>query len=379
MQFKDIVGQEELKKRLINSVKNNRISHAQLFLGKDGYGSLPLAIAYAQFLSCKNRSENDSCSVCSSCVKFNKFVHPDLHFVFPVNTTTTVKEKPVSSLFLEQWRTALTEHPYLSLDMWQKEIALENKQLNISVQEGREIIKKLSLKPYESEFKIMLIWHAEKINLQAGNTLLKILEEPPEKTIFILISDTTENFMPTILSRLQILKLNPIAPTAIEHYLIQQKMIPQEKATNIALFANGDLIEALQLIEEEAYQKEYFEFFTDFFRKCYKADVPGLINWSENISKLGREQQKRFVNYVLRLLRETVLYNSGSQEINRLLPYESEFIKKFAPFIHAQNILSFIHLFDEIFYYLERNGNPKLIFLDAALKTVKLIRVKTTA
>jgi len=240
MLFKEIIGQEEVKKRLINAVKENRISHAQLFLGKEGFGTLALAIAYAQYICCENKLANDSCGVCSSCIKYQKLVHPDLHFVFPVATNAVVKKKPISNHFLPQWRASLLNDYYLSYKSWQEKIETGNKQLLITKDESIDILKKLNLKTYESAYKIMIIWYPEKFNIASANKLLKILEEPPEKTLFILVAQETEKIINTILSRTQLIKINQINAVALQQAIIKKYQLTEDEALSIAKLADGN-------------------------------------------------------------------------------------------------------------------------------------------
>jgi len=379
MQFKDVIGHKEVKQRLINSVKEGRISHAQLFLGKEGSGNLSMAIAYAQFISCLERTDQDSCGVCSSCIKFQKLIHPDLHFVYPVAANAEVKEKPISAKFLTYWREAIIEDSYLSLAKWQSKLETGNKQLLISKYESEAILRTLSLKTYESEFKIMIIWYPEKFNISSANKLLKILEEPPAKTLFILVAQDAEQIISTILSRTQLVKVGRIKEEELQNELISRYSIEQSAAHKIAHLSDGNFIEAKKLIEQSAAEDIFYTLFVTWMRSAFKGDVPGLITWTEEIAStsFGREKQKQFLNYGLHVFRESLITNYGNDELSRVANNETGFLNNFAPYIHGANCLEIIELFNDASYHIERNVNPKILFLDVSLKLTKLLRVST--
>ena len=378
MLFKDIIGHEKVKARLIKSVNEGRISHAQLFLGPEGCGNLPMAIAYAQYISCQNKSETDSCGECASCVKFNKLAHPDLHFVFPVATSADVKEKPVSANYITQWREANLDEPYLSLANWQAKIETGNKQLLISKNESESILKILSLKTYESEYKTMIIWYPERFNIASGNKLLKIIEEPPSKTLFILVAQDSEQIISTILSRTQLVKVGRIKEEVLQNELIKRYRLESSAAHKIAHQSDGNLINAQKLIEHSELEEEFHELFKVWMRSAFKGNVPGLITWSEEIAKIsfGREKQKQFLKYGLHLFRESLIKNYGENGMERIADNEAKFLSNFAPYIHGANCIEIIELFNEASYHVERNANPKILFLDVSLKLTKLLRVE---
>jgi len=380
MQFKDIIGHENVKNRLIKSVTDGRISHAQLFLGPEGCGNLPMAVAYAQYISCENKSKTDSCGQCSSCIKFSKLVHPDLHFVFPVATNADVKKEPISVNFINQWREAILEEPYLSLSSWQDKIETGNKQLLISKNESESILKILSLKTYESEYKTMIIWYPERFNTSSGNKLLKIIEEPPSKTLFILVAQDAEQIISTILSRTQLVKIGRINENDLQQALVNKYGIEAAIAQKIAHQSDGNLINAQKLIEHSDLEDEFHELFKEWMRAAFKANVPALISWSEEIAKIsyGREKQKQFLKYALHLFRESLIKNYGANEMERIADNEAKFLSNFAPYIHGANCIEIIELFDNAFYHIERNANPKILFLDVSLKLTKLLRVEAS-
>ena len=296
MLFSEIIGQGELKKRLITSVKDGRISHAQLFLGEEGTGNLPLALAYAQYIMCEDKQELDSCGICSACIKNKKLTHPDLHFVFPTANTEKAKTKPVSDIFLAEWREIVLENnAYFSINQWQEKIQTENKALLIPAEESNEIIKKLGLKTYESEYKVMIIWYPEKFNNSSANKLLKILEEPEPKTLFILVAQESEQLMPTILSRTQLFKINKIKTNDLAAGLVTQFKLSQEQASNASLLADGNFLEAKKIIETSEADEFFYTLFTNWMRAAFKEDVISLISFSKDIKKNKREKKKQFI------------------------------------------------------------------------------------
>lgn len=378
MQFKNIIGHAEVKKRLINSVKEGRISHAQLFLGEEGSGNLPMAIAYAQYIACENKGENDSCGECSSCIKYQKLAHPDLHFVFPVATNKEVKKDPVSTNYIGEWRNLnLEKGSYISLAQLQDKLETENKQLLISKNESAEILKALSLKTYEGEYKVMVIWYPEKFNNASANKLLKIIEEPPAKTLFLLVAHDAEQIIKTILSRTQLVKVGRIKEQELQKELESKFELEPTTAHNIAQISDGNYIKAKQLIAHSDAEESYHKLFTTLMRSAFKGNVPGLIVWTEEIAKnsFGREKQKQFLKYGLHLFRESLITNYGDNSLNRVAQTEAKFLQNFAPYVHGANCIAIIELFNDAVYHIERNANPKILFLDVALKLTKLLRV----
>ena len=301
MLFKDIIGQEEVKKRLIKTVEENRISHAQLFLAPEGTGGLPLAIAYAQYLSCENRGGNDSCGTCPSCTKYSKLIHPDLHFILPVASTPKV-QKPLTDKFLEEWRAAFLENPYLNPAEWYKAIGLENKQGFINVEESNEIIRKLSFKSFESEYKVVIIWLPEKMNKPAANKLLKIIEEPPSKTLFLMVAENLTNILPTIYSRVQMIRIPKPEEKEILLALQQKYDFEEVIIKDAAHLADGNYLRALNFLERAEENELHFERFRALMRLCWTNDIQGILSWVEEIVRTGRESQKQFILYLMPIL-----------------------------------------------------------------------------
>jgi DNA polymerase III subunit delta' len=375
MNFAQIPGQKEIIGKLLRSVHEERVSHAQLFAGPEGCGSMALALAYARFISCENRTEHDSCGTCKSCVKYEKMIHPDLHFVFPVIKGKKATD-PVSDNYLEEWREFVKKSPYFTINNWLDSIEVGNAQGMIFASEASEIIKKLSLKTFESDFKIMIIWLPEKMHQATANKLLKMIEEPPEKTLFLLVSDEPEKVIPTILSRCQLVKIPSFRSHDIEKYLTQRLNIAEDKAADISRVSKGNMIRAIELCENENASLENLDRFKRLMRFAWKRDIISIINWSEEIATTGREAQKNFISFSLRILRENFML-SLDQMKNRLVfltGEEATFSGNFHPFINQNNIYPLTEEFNLVYSHIEANGNARIVFLDLALKVIRLIR-----
>jgi len=375
MNFSKIPGQKEVISRLIRSVKEERVSHAQIFTGPEGCGSLAVALAYAKYISCEDRSEEDSCGKCRSCVKYEKMIHPDLHFVFPVIRKGGKDNEPVSDSFIESWREFAGRSPYFTLNGWLNSIEVGNAQGLIFSSEAAEIIKKLSLKTFESDFKIMIIWLPEKMHPSAANKLLKMIEEPPEKTIFLLVSDEPDKIIPTIMSRCQLIRLPGFSNDEITGYLTDILKAERQKASEVARVANGNIIKAIELYEDEDASSRNLDRFKNLMRYAWKRDIISIIGWTEDISATGREAQKNFLTYSLRILRENFMMTLGQQKNNLvfLAGEEASFSGNFHPFVNDENIFLLTDEFNLAFSHVEANGNPKIIFLDLALKVTRFI------
>lgn len=379
MLFSDIAGQEEVKQKLINTIKTKRVSHALLFAGPEGCGKLALAISYAQYLSCAAPGKNDSCGECPSCKKYNKLIHPDLHFVYPVVKTKSVA-KPVSDDFIKNWREFVLKKNYHGYNEWLESLSVENQQAGIFAQESQEIIKKLNFKTYEAEYKVMIIWFPEKMNISASNKLLKMIEEPPEKTLFILVSEKPDYIIKTILSRTQLLKIPKINDKSMFEKIKEKHNFADEKVMEIVRLANGNLLAAdREALADRETAGQNFELFSKMMRLCFTDKYGELVNWTDDMSKLGREMQKDFLEYSLRMLRENFILNISNihkEKIVYLANYEKDFAEKFNTFIHENNIYKLSNEFNNASKYIERNGYDKLVFLDLAIKTAQLLKIK---
>ncbi len=378
MQFSKIIGQQKMIERFINTVKTERISHAQLLHGPEGSGKLKLAIAFAQYVSCTNKSETDSCGTCPSCNKFEKLIHPDLHFVYPVVRTKKFS-KPVSDNFAAEWRTFILEHKKHKLDVWLDLMGAESGQAGIFAHESSEIIRKLNLKTFESEYKIMIIWLPEKMNASSANKLLKMIEEPPMKTLFLLISDYPEQIINTIRSRSQFVKIPKIDNESLLKHIAETYSLEKNELNRVVKLANGNYFKALDTLEESDSEKYNFKLFIDLMRLAYAAKIIDLTKWVDEISALGREQQKSFLKYTLKMFRENFILNNSPAEkekLNQLTTDEENFSIKFSTFIHQNNIFDIYEEINKAHLHIERNGMDKIIFLDLSLKLVKLLRRK---
>ena len=375
MLFKEIPGNKIVKKELINSVTKNRIAHAQLFLGKSGNAKLALAIAFAQFLNCEERGETDSCNSCHSCLMYNSLSHPDLHLVFPVLKINKIKH-PVSDNFISQWREIVSDNPYLSLTDWYKYFDAENKQGAIYKHEAQQLQKKVALKNYESAYRVILIWMPEKMNLTCANKLLKLIEEPPKGTFFLMASEDFEKLLPTITSRMQIVKTKPFSTEEIISFLETQKGIIKEKALTIAAIANGNINKAINLSQNEIKENGLLKDFQKWMQICYKVNLLELVSWTENIAKKGREHQKEFLQYALKIIRVCLILNINNQSILKLQKEEENFVSNFASFIHGKNSISIFERLEKSVYGIERNANPKILFYELSLQMMRLLKVK---
>jgi len=373
MKFSEIIGQQETKKRLIQSVKDQRISHAQLFLGKTGSGSLALAIAYAQYISCEKKSDQDSCGECRSCIKYQKYIHPDLHFAYPISLSKDVRN---STQEIVAWREALIANPYLVLEDWFGVIEAENKQPIIGAEESAEILRKLSLTAFESEYKVMIIWMAEKMNPSAGNKLLKILEEPPEKTLFLLIAEDEDQLLRTILSRTQLVKVKRIDELSMIGALMKEQNLSEEEAKGITALAEGDYRAAQKLIQDNETIAFNLSTFQLWMRACLRFDLQKINTLITKFSDLGRERQKNFLGYCLHMVRECLMTNYGLDTLVLMTSSEQEFIKRFAPYVNGKNCLQFTSEFNKAYWHIERNANPKILFLDVSFKVNEFLHLK---
>ncbi|WP_010522796.1 ATP-binding protein [Aquimarina agarivorans] len=377
MQFQDVLGLDHIKNHLQTSADQGRIAHAQLFCGANGSGTLPMAIAYARHVLCATAADKSSCQQ-----KFDSLSHPDLHFVFPVTTNDSVKKHPVSDLFLTDWRTFLAKNPYASIFEWYQHIGVENKQGIINVDEAAQIVKKLSLKSYEGGYKIMIIWMANKMNTATSNKLLKLIEEPPAQTIFILITEDKEQIIQTISSRCQILEFPPLGIGAIAEGLKKATTISEIDAEKIANRAQGDYNKALQLLQNNSSEIQFETWFITWVRAAFKAKgnkavINELIKWSEGIAANGREIQKKFLNYCIDFFRQALLTNYKSESLVFLEPQTANFdLAKFAPFVHGNNIEAIFEALEEALYHIERNGNSKIILTDLSIKLTRLLHAK---
>ena len=384
MLFSQVLGQELIKDRLIRTVVEQRIPHAQLFRGPEGIGKLALAIAYAQYICCENRTEIDSCGICPSCVKYAKLAHPDLHFVFPV-IKPTGKSSVVCDDFISDFRDIFINNHYFGVNDWYAKITDDAKQGMIYANESQEIIRKLSLKTYESEYKVMIIWLPEKMNITCANKLLKILEEPPEKTVFLLVSNKPDEIITTILSRTQHVNIPSLQVEDIVTALLTNPEIEitQHDALNAARIANGSYLAALNLLKEGDEKKQNFDRFVTVMRLAWQvgnrkdhASLKTLKKWADEMaqSSVGRERQKGFLVYAQHLTRENFILNLKNPGLNYLTFSESAFSENFSTFIHERNVEDLMLEFALAERHIEQNVNARMIFFDLVLKIIMLLK-----
>ena len=370
MLFRSVIGHQEIKDKLIKSIKNGRISHAQLFLGPEGSGNLAMALAYVQYLFCEDRKEDDSCGVCSSCLKISKLAHPDLHFSFPF---IAKKKDDISNNYIDPFREAVLDNPYLNQINWYSQLGEEKKQGIINVAESAEISKKLSLKAYEGGYKVSLIWTSENLNISAANKLLKLLEEPPDKTVIILVANESERMLKTILSRTQLVKIPRLSNEEITNGLIDKFEMEHDLAENLAAMSDGNYFMARENALNVGSSNENFELFRDWMRLCFKKDIKGVTQWVQKVAVIGREKQKHFLTYGLHLIRQCAVLNYGAENLVNMGGDERVFMQKFSPFITHQNLKDYISAFDLAYQHIQRNANPRILFTDLSFEVLIML------
>lgn len=372
MQFKEIIGQETIKQQLIQTVAENRVSHAQLFLSCEGSGALPLAIAYAQYINCLEPTPQDSCGHCSSCRKYERYIHPDLHFSYPFFAVKNVK---MAVDVLEEWRQMLLEDPYFNMDIWRSKLSAENKQANINIAECHDIIKKLSYKAFEGKTKVLIMWLPEYLDKE-GNALLKIIEEPPKDTLFLLVAQNQEQILSTLLSRTQIVKVPRLPDATIQEYLANRHGLSAQQAQEYSFLADGNLTEARQLLQQV--QNDHAEKFAEWLRMGYSNRGGDLIDFVDQAASWGRENQKNFLKYGISFLRDCSLLLSDAEELVKLPQRALDTARKLSS--HVLNLgmaEAIIVELERAHYHIERNANPKILFLDVSLQLVRIIKFKT--
>lgn len=374
MFFKDIVGQNEVKERLVTSARKGLIPHAQLFCGPEGIGKFPLALAYAQYLNCENPTDNDSCGKCASCVKYAHLTHPDLHFVFPI-VKKAAKKKEVCDDYIADWREFVKQHNYyFNLTQWLDHIDAENSQGLIYAKESEEILRKLSLRIYEAKYKIMIIWLPEKMHESCANKLLKIIEEPTDNTIFLLVSDTPDNIITTIQSRCQRINVHGVAECDIVEALESEYNILPDDATTVAHLSKGSYLKAVETISLNEEHKFFFNLFVQMMRASYARNIKEIKTIGNELAAIGRENQKSFLIYSQRMVREYFVSNLHQPEITYLAQDEANFGIRFAPFINERNIVGFMDELALAERHIEQNVNAKMVFFDLCLKITMLIK-----
>ena len=372
MLFKDIIGQQSVKEHLIKSVKDERVSHAYLLTGAEGAGGLAIALAFARYLNCLNPSGHDSCETCSSCVKAAKMIHPDIHFVYPVIKTGS--STPISDDFLAEWRQFTLSNPYFGALQWFSEIGDDKKSGMIYAEESLSIIRKLSLKNFEGKYKIMIIWLPERMNDAGANKLLKILEEPPLNTVFLLVSENPGALLATILSRTQQIIIPPIETKALTEELISKFQLNSDDANALARLSSGNYVKALENIDAAGDKSGFMEMFTQLMRATYSRKIFDIMDWVSIASKLSRDKLKNFLVYSIGMLRDSFLYNYKQPDLVFLNEKEDNFVSKFSPFIDFENVTQMVDELELAYSHIDQNGNANIVLLDMAIKMVDFLK-----
>ena len=374
MKFSEIYGYEDLKQTLVQSVEKGHVAHALMFSGKPGGGNLAMALAFAQYLNCQDPQNKDSCGKCASCSKYEKLIHPDLMLVFPTFSAAAKEKEKVRISQIASFREQVISFPYLTYSDWTKSIDAEKKQCIISVDEGRNIAKNVSMKAFEAKYKIVLIWLPELMNQSCANSILKILEEPPEKTIYLLVTNDFEKNMVTILSRTQIINVPNFADEAIASFLEDKHFIAKKRAAQIAKYADGSLRQARKLMNQEVDNSTGW--FVDWMRSTYKADIPSIVNMGEDFAKFSRAEQLSILRHGLDIGREIMLNNIDLEELKRVSEDDAKFLEGFSKVFDNEKLETFVTLLNEAQYHIERNLNVKILFLDLSLNLAKALRKK---
>lgn len=379
MLFKEIIGQKEIKDKLLRLVRDDRTPHALMLFGPEGTGKLALALAMAQYVACTNRQQEDACGTCPSCIKFGKLVHPDLHFVIPVMKTGNMQSAPISDDYAETWRAAFLADHYLTEGQWYEALGAENKQGMINVRESETIMRKLSFKPYESDYRMVVIWLPEKMNQPAANKLLKLIEEPPEKTLILMATEQTDRILPTILSRTQLIHVPPVSAADLRDGIMKLEVQDPQLVDDVVKRAHGNVSIAFRMLRQDEAEQQNFELFTELMRLCYSRDIIRVNDWVERVAVMGRERQKQLADYSLRMLRESFILGFKQEGLTYLSAKESEFSEKFSPFIHEGNVYALAEAFTEAGNHIEANGNPRIILMDLSIRIIRLLMLKARA
>lgn len=376
MLFKEIPGNDLIKKQLLSTAKNKRIGHAQLFTGNTGSAKLALAFAYARYINCKNSSENDSCGKCPSCFKYNSLSHPDLHLIFPVLKQPGLKNA-VSDFFVKQWRSFILNNTYDSLDNWITSISEKSPSSRGAIYKDEAVLiqKKLSLKNFEAEYKVIIIWMPEKMNVEASNKLLKVFEEPPKRTVFLLVSERPKNMLPTLNSRLQKIKISNFNTGDIIGFF-KNKNLTLEKVNHLVNLTGSDLGKIIRILEDDNEEADFLGNFSSWMRVLYKVDIVKLSSLIDSISKMGKNNQKSFLLYAIKIIRECLIYNYADKFLLKTNPEETTFISKFSAYVHEENCIILVDKLEEATQNLDRNANSKILLFELSLQIMKILKVK---
>ena len=376
MKRNEVIGQEEVWQRLTEMVREERLPHAIMLCGPQGCGKMALALAFASYLLCQNRDgHNEACGECRQCKMLEKWGHPDLLFSYPTIKTPAMgsEHKPVSEDFAEEWRNMISRSPYFNIEQWMTEIGAENQQAIITAGESDELNRKLSLKSSQGGYKVSVIWLPERMNIECANKILKLIEEPPSHTVFIMVSENPDNLLETIRSRVQRIDVKKTDNESIQKALVSKYGITDDDAMRVARLANGDWLTAVGELTADSENKEFLADFQSLMRLAYQRNVRELKRWSDNINSYGREKQKRFLTYFLRLIRESFMYNFQQPDLSYLTSQEEAFTANFARFVNENNILQINELANKAIRDISQNANGKIVFFDMALQMIVLL------
>ena len=376
MKRNEVIGQEEVWQRLTEMVTEERVPHAIMLCGPQGCGKMALALAFASYLLCQNRDgHNEACGECKQCKMLEKWGHPDLLFSYPTIKTPAMgsEHKPVSEDFAEEWRNMISRSPYFNIEQWMTEIGAENQQAIITAGESDELNRKLSLKSSQGGYKVSVIWLPERMNIECANKILKLIEEPPSHTVFIMVSENPDNLLETIRSRVQRIDVKKTDNESIQKALVSKYGITEDDAMRVARLANGDWLTAVGELTADSENKDFLTDFQSLMRLAYQRNVRELKRWSDNINSYGREKQKRFLTYFLRLIRESFMYNFQQPDLSYLTSQEEAFTANFARFVNENNILQINELANKAIRDISQNANGKIVFFDMALQMIVLL------
>ncbi|PUZ26515.1 DNA polymerase-3 subunit delta' [Chitinophaga costaii] len=374
MLFSDIIGQAATKQQLLQSVQQNRLSHAMILLGPEGAGGLSLALAFSQYVACENKQAQDACGMCASCIKAGRYIHPDIHFSFPV-VPRKPGDKPISTDYMAEWRQFITTNPYGNAYDWLQFIGAENKQGNITANECNDIIHKLSLKSFESEYKILVMWMPEYLGNE-GNRLLKLIEEPPDNTLFLLVAENQEHILATILSRVHLIKINPLSKSEVVQALVTRAQAPEQKARQIATITSGNYREAVHLLQQA--EDDYYELLRNWLNFIFTGNRVNLQAWIENIAspKMGRENQKQFLRYFINLLEHSLRLQYMDKSQLGFSEEEKDFAGKIQKLANLEQMELIATELDNASYHIERNANAKILFHALSIRLQYIFKKK---
>jgi len=375
MKWTEVIGQESAKQRLVQMVSVERMPHAIMLCGPEGSGKMALALAFASYLLCNDHTSGDSCGNCNSCTMLRKWQHPDLHFTYPTVKLPSMStdHKPTSDDFAKEWNGLLQQGPYFSMDQWLSEIGAENQQAIITAGESDSLSHKLNLKSSQGGYKVSLIWLPERMNGECANKLLKLIEEPPQKTVFLMVCEEPDKLIETIRSRVQRIDIKKISDEAMEEALVNKRGINEATARSIAHTANGNWLKAVEQLNADNENELFLDLFQTLMRLAYQRNIKELKRWSETLAGFGREKQKRFLTYMLRLVRENFMYNFKNPELTYMNGREEEFAKNFARFVNEGNIIPINGLVNKAIRDISQNANSKIVFFDIALQMIMMM------